>query len=247
MTMQKTVLIIGATSDMARATAKLYGDAGWNILLAARDTAAAEREATDIRVRTQTPVTAITLDILDQKAVEGFADTLPVLPDTVISFAGLLGTQSLAETDTAHATLVLRTNFEGPALVLEQFANRFAARGSGTIVGVSSVAGDRGRGSNYVYGAAKAGFTAYLSGLRNRMWSKGVHVVTVKPGFVRTRMTSGMALPPLITAMPDEIARAIFRAAEKGNGGTIYVRPVWRVVMGVIKAIPDTVFRRMKL
>jgi decaprenylphospho-beta-D-erythro-pentofuranosid-2-ulose 2-reductase len=245
--MAKTVLIIGATSDMARATAYVYGEAGWNIALAARDLDGAEREAADIRVRTQAPVTVFALDVLETAKVAGFVAALPAVPDTVISFAGLLGEQTEAETNPDHAVKVMRTNFEGPALVLEQLANRFAARGSGTIVGVSSVAGDRGRGSNYFYGAAKAGFTAYLSGLRNRMWSKGVRVVTVKPGFTRTRMTAGLALPPLITASPEEIAQAIFRAAEKGSGGTIYVRPVWRVIMGVIKAIPDPIFRRMKL
>lgn len=245
--MAKTVLMIGATSEMARATAKLYGEAGWNIVLAARDVTAAERDATDIRVRTQASVTVVALDVLDTGQVAALAGTLPALPDTAISFAGLLGEQARAEIDSAHATLVMRTNFEGPALLLEQFANRFAARGSGTIVGVSSVAGDRGRGSNYVYGAAKAGLTAYLSGLRNRLSGKGVRVITVKPGFVRTRMTAGMALPPVVTADPDEVARAILRADEKGSNGTIYVRPIWRFIMGVIKAIPDPIFRRMKL
>jgi hypothetical protein len=113
------------------------------------------------------------------------------------------------------------------------------------IVGISSVAGDRGRGSNYVYGAAKAGFTAFLSGLRNRLSPLGVRVVTVKPGFVRTRMTEGMKLPPVLTAEADEVGRAIFKA-ERG-GDVLYVRPVWRGVMAIIRAIPEPVFKRLKL
>jgi len=143
---------------------------------------------------------------------------------------------------------VLRTNFEGPALLLGLFAERFLARGSGTIVGVSSVAGDRGRGSNYLYGAAKAGFTAFLSGLRNRLAPKGLRVVTVKPGFVRTQMTAGMKLPPLLTAEPVEVGRAIFTTAEKKSGGdVIYVRPIWRPVMMVIGSIPERIFKRLRL
>jgi short-subunit dehydrogenase len=109
------------------------------------------------------------------------------------------------------------------------------------------VAGDRGRGSNYLYGAAKAGFTAFLSGLRNRLAPKGLRVVTVKPGFVRTRMTADMKLPPVLTAEPQEVGRAIFDAAEKGGGDVIYVRWIWRPVMMVIRSIPERFFKRLRL
>ena len=109
------------------------------------------------------------------------------------------------------------------------------------------MAGDRGRGSNYVYGSAKAGFTAFLSGLRNRLAPAGVRVVTVKPGFVRTRMTSGMKLPPLLTAEPSEVGNAIFAAAEEGRGDVIYVRGLWRIVMTVISLLPERLFKRLRL
>jgi short-subunit dehydrogenase len=122
-----------------------------------------------------------------------------------------------------------------------------AARGRGTIVGVSSVAGDRGRGSNYVYGAAKAGFTAFLSGLRNRFASAGVHVLTVKPGFVRTAMTDGMKLPKPITAEPQQVGDAVYRAAEIRRRNVIYVLPVWRLIMLIIVHIPELVFKKLKL
>ena len=111
---------------------------------------------------------------------------------------------------------------------------------------MSPVAGDRGRASNYCYGAAKAGFTTYLSGLRNRLAGKGVHVVAVKPGFVRTRMTQGMKLPPALTAEPDEVAATIVRA-EARRSNIVYVRPVWRLIMLVIRHIPETVFKRLSL
>ena len=242
----KTVLVLGGTSDIGRATAQRYAEGGWRVWLAARNPEGARRNADDIATRTGASVEVYPLDVLETERLPAFVDGLPGLPDTVISVVGELGDQARAESDIDHARVVLRTNFEGPALLLDLFAARFAARGSGTLVGVSSVAGDRGRASNYVYGAAKAGFTAYLSGLRNRLAAAGVRVVTVKPGFVRTRMTQGMKLPPLLTAEADEVGRAIFKAGET-RGDVVYVRPVWRGVMGVITLIPEAVFKRLRL
>jgi NAD(P)-dependent dehydrogenase (short-subunit alcohol dehydrogenase family) len=244
---RKTLLLVGATSDIGRATALRYAEAGWRVLLAARNGEAAQREADDIATRTGAEVGVHRLDILETQSFPAFADELPALPDTVACVVGELGEQARAQTDLDHATLLLRTNFEGPALLLGLFAERFLARGSGVLIGVSSVAGDRGRGSNYAYGAAKAGFTAFLSGLRNRLAPFGVKVLTVKPGFVRTRMTAGLKLPPLLTAEPEEVGRAVFHAAETGRADVIYVRPVWRMVMGVIGLIPEPVFKRLRL
>ena len=108
------------------------------------------------------------------------------------------------------------------------------------------MAGDRGRGSNYVYGSAKAGFTAFLSGLRNGLAATGIHVLTVKPGFVDTQMTAGMNLPKPLTAQPDEVARAVVRAHERRKD-VIYVKPVWRPIMLIIRSIPEFVFKKLKL
>lgn len=243
----RTLLVVGGTSDIGRATAQCYGQAGWRILLAARRADEAQRNADDIAVRTKAEVTVHPLDILEMDRFDAFVDGLPALPDTLVCVVGELGDQALGQTDPAHAQRLLRTNFEGPALLLGLFAERFVARGSGTIVGVSSVAGDRGRGSNYLYGSAKAGFTAFLSGLRNRLAPQGLRVVTVKPGFVRTQMTAGMALPPVLTADATEVGRAIFMAAEQGRGDVIYVRPLWRPVMMIIRAIPERIFKRLRL
>jgi NAD(P)-dependent dehydrogenase (short-subunit alcohol dehydrogenase family) len=247
MASSKTLLLVGGTSDIGRATALCYAQARWRVLLAARNEDEARRNAEDIAARAGAEVTTHRLDILESDRFESFLDGLPQLPDTVVCVVGELGDQARGQSDPTHATLLIRTNFEGPALFLGVLAERFLARGSGTIVGVSSVAGDRGRGSNYLYGAAKAGFTAFLSGLRNRLAPKGLRVVTVKPGFVRTQMTAGMKLPPLLTAEADEVGRAIFAAAEKGGGDVIYVRRLWRPVMMVIGSIPERVFKRLKL
>ena len=140
----------------------------------------------------------------------------------------------------------MQTNYIGPASLLAHLANRFAARGSGTLVGISSVAGERGRATNYIYGSAKAGFTAFLSGLRNRLAKQGVHVVTVLPGFVATQMTEGLDLPARLTAQPDEVARAIERAVDKRRN-IIYVRPIWWLIMAIIKTIPERIFKNLKL
>lgn len=247
MTASRTLLLIGGTSDIGRATALSYAQAGWRVLLAARRDDEAHRNADDIAARANTEVSVHRLDILETDCFESFIDGLPQLPDTVVCVVGELGDQARGQKDLAHATQVLRTNFEGPSLLLGVIAERFLARGSGTIVGISSVAGDRGRGSNYLYGAAKAGFTAFLSGLRNRLAASGLRVITVKPGFVRTQMTAGMKLPPVLTAEAEEVGRAIFTAAEKGGSDIIYVRRIWRPVMMIIGNIPERIFKRLRL
>jgi hypothetical protein len=244
----KTLLLIGATSDIGRASALQFAMAGWTILLAARNLEAAQRNADDISTRSGAAVSVHQLEVLDLENHRAFLDGLPALPDAVVCVVGELGEQTRAQSDPQHAAMVLRTNLEGPALLLGELAERFVARGSGTIVGVSSVAGDRGRGSNYVYGAAKAGFSAFLSGLRNRLAPQGLRVITVKPGFVRTRMTAGMKLPPLLTAEPDEVGKAILAAVQARSGrDVIYVRKLWRPVMLAITAIPEPLFKRLRL
>lgn len=243
----KTLLVIGGTSDIGRAVAEVHAADGWTVSLAARDLEGVQRNAQDIQTRHGTdPVAVHPIDILDTASFAPFIDALGELPERVVCVVGMLGDQSRAQEDPDHATAVIRTNFEGPALLLEMLAGRFAARRHGMIVAVSSVAGDRGRASNYVYGASKAGFSAYLSGLRNRLARSGVRVVTVKPGFVRTSMTAGMKLPNLITASPEAVAKRIL-ALHSGGGDVIYVLWVWRAIMGVIRALPEPIFKRLKL
>lgn len=244
--MKDPVLILGARSDIGRAIARAFAAHGHPVQLAARDSASLEADRVDMEVRHRVPVTLHDYDALDLDGLGAFLDGLPALPGVAVCAVGLMGTQGESERDAGAAARVIRSNFEGPAMALAELANRFEARGSGVLVGISSVAGERGRASNYVYGAAKAGFTAYLSGLRNRLAKKGVHVVTVLPGFVATRMTEGMDLPARLTARPEEVAEAVVRAVERKRD-VIYVRPVWRAVMGVIKSLPEPVFKRTKL
>jgi NAD(P)-dependent dehydrogenase (short-subunit alcohol dehydrogenase family) len=244
----KSVLVVGGSSDIGHATGLRYAQAGWQVALAARDVETARRNADDIKARSGSDVPVHALDVLATDKLADFVSSLPALPDTVISMIGELGDQPRAQTDLAHAAMIMRTNFEAPSLLLGLFANAFQTRGSGTIVGVSSVAGDRGRGSNYVYGAAKAGFSQFLSGLRNRMALMGnVRVVTVKPGFVRTRMTAHLKLPAPLTVTPERVAGDIFQAAEENGREVIYVARRFWLVMTIICLIPETVFKRLKL
>lgn len=241
-----TVLIIGARSDIGMALAHRYAAAGHRVQLAARRSAGLEADAADIALRHESSASVHEIDILEPGSFATLLDSLPVLPEVAICVAGLLGDQAAAQTDLEAARLTMRSNYEGPALLTGLIAERMEARGSGTIIGISSVAGERGRASNYVYGSAKAGYTAFLSGLRNRLSKSGVHVMTVLPGFVRTRMTADMDLPARLTAEPAAVAEAIFRAAERRRD-VIYVKPVWRLVMAVIRAIPEGIFKGTKL
>ncbi|HEX3500311.1 MAG TPA: SDR family oxidoreductase [Stellaceae bacterium] len=240
------VLIVGAGSDIGRAIAIAYAKARRPLVLTARQPERLERDAADLRLRYDAEVTTFGFDLLDTAAHRLLIEQLAPFPGTVICVAGLLGRQEEAAADPAQAELIMRTNYLAPSLFLGEIANRMAPRGSGTIIGISSVAGDRGRATNYLYGSAKAGFTAFLSGLRNRLATSGVHVVTIKPGFVNTRMTQGMKLPPLLTAQPDEVGRAVLQA-ETAQRDIVYVRTIWWPIMMIICLLPERLFKRMRL
>ena len=177
---------------------------------------------------------------------QAFFEDLPETPGTVIMVVGLLGDHDRSVVDVAAAALVMESNYNGPSRFLLAAAVAMAGKAGATIIGISSVAGDRGRGSNFVYGSAKAGFTAFLSGLRNRLATSGMHVLTVKPGFVDTRMTAGMDLPKVLTAQPTTVADAVIRGHLK-RSNVIYVKPVWRIIMLIITSVPEFFFKKMKL
>lgn len=240
------ILILGARSDIGKAVAHKFAALGHPVQLAARNVDSLAAEKTDMELRHNVPVTLHEFDALALDTHEAFISALPELPRVAVCAVGLMGQQDENERDIEAAARIMRSNYEGPASILASLANRFEKRGSGALVGISSVAGDRGRATNYVYGSAKAGFTAFLSGLRNRLAKQGVHVVTVLPGFVATQMTEGMDLPSKLTAEPSEVADAIARAVERKKD-VIYVRPVWRLIMLIIRNIPERIFKGMKI
>lgn len=240
------VLIIGAKSDTAKALAREYASHGYGLYLAARNSKDLEDFVSDLDIRYQATARCIDLDILDFASHASFYEALEIKPTGVVTTVGYLGDQISAQSYFGETERILNTNYTGVVSLLNIIANDFEQRGSGFIVGLSSVAGDRGRKTNYIYGSAKAGLTAYLSGLRNRLAKTDVHVMTVKPGFMYTRMTEGMDLPPALTAQPEDAAKQIYKAQQK-NKNIIYVKWMWRWIMLIIQHIPEFIFKKMSL
>lgn len=244
--MSKTILILGANSDIARAIAHQYAQEGNRLLLAARNSKRLEADVSDLSIRYNGEAEILEFDALAYAQHQAFYNQLSSKPDIVFCVFGYLGKQEDAQMDWPQAKEIMETNYLGAASILHHVANEMESRGEGCIVGISSVAGDRGRASNYLYGSSKAGFTAYLSGLRNRLSKKGVHVLTVKPGFVKTAMTEEMDLPPLLTAMPETVAKDIIKAVRKRKN-TLYTKWMWRYIMMIIRHIPEFIFKKMSL
>ena len=240
------ILIIGAKSDIAKAIAREYAKHGYDLYLAARNSDELKEFADDISVRTQRMVKLVELDILEYKSHKNFYRNLEDKPLGVISAIGYLGEQEKAQADFTEAQQIMDTNYTGVVSLFNIIADDFEKRKNGFIVGISSVAGDRGRKSNYIYGSAKAALSTYLSGLRHRLYDARVHVLTVKPGFVATKMTKGMDLPEKLTAQPEVVAEDIYKAQKKGKN-TLYTKWIWKWVMLIIKNIPEHVFKKTSL
>ena len=241
------VLILGAGSDIAFALARKFAGANHaHIILASRNMPLLEDRAKDLAIRYGVAAEAVPFDAVDYGSHAGFYHRLDCKPDVVAVAFGHMVEQENAQARFDEIRRTVETNLLGAMSILEIVAADFEDRGHGTIIGVSSVAGERGRKKNYIYGAAKAGFTAFLSGLRNRLCSRGVRVMTVLPGFVRTKMTDTMDLPAPLTAEPEEAAADIHRAFEKKRD-IVYTKPLWRWIMLVIRHIPESLFKRLNL
>ncbi|MFA0963185.1 SDR family oxidoreductase [Roseivirga sp. BDSF3-8] len=243
------VLILGATSDMAVAIAKKFASEGYSLILAARSLTKLEPLQKDMAIRfPDVGVESLAFDALDFASHQPFVDQLVQggLPEVSVCVFGYLGDQEKAQQDWNEAMQIIGTNYTGAASVMDRLAEAYEKKGSGCLIGISSVAGERGRQSNYFYGSAKAAFSAYLSGLRNRMAKKNVHVVTVKPGFVNTKMIEGMDTPKPLTAQPEEVAKTVYSAYKKEKN-IVYTKSVWRPLMYAIKSIPESMFKKLKL
>lgn len=244
----KRIVIFGATSAIAQETARLWAARGDAFYLVGRDATRLESVAADLRVRGAASVQVEAQDLSRTDAhealVERAAEALEGIDVALVAY-GSLGDQALSEQDFSHAERELQTNFLSAASLLGHLGNRLEAQRTGTLAVISSVAGDRGRASNYVYGAAKAGLTAYASGLRNRLQRSGVAVVTIKPGFVDTPMTAHVPKGPLFVS-PEVVAKGIVRAVDRRRD-VVYLPWFWRPIMWVIRTIPERVFKRLSL
>ncbi|MDE0588714.1 SDR family oxidoreductase [Halocynthiibacter sp. C4] len=245
--MNETWIILGATSAMARAYARKVSETGAAVILAGRNTKELAALATDCEIRGARFANAAKLDVRDENTFGAIIKDAIKEEGTinVACFVGSMPDQSAIDDDPSLIDGVVIDSFTGPAKFLQTIAPELEARDGGTVVGVGSVAGDRGRVGNYVYGAAKAGFHTYLSGLRNRLTRSGGHVVTVKPGFVDTAMTWGIE-GMFLVAKPEDIADAIHKAVKKKRN-TIYTPFFWRYIMLIIRSIPEPIFKKMSI
>jgi decaprenylphospho-beta-D-erythro-pentofuranosid-2-ulose 2-reductase len=241
------VAFVGATKGIGRALARAMAARGDALFLLGRHAEDLERSARDLEVRgTGGPVGLATCDLADPRtfpaALEA-AETALGGFDTVVITAGLFAAQETLESDAAFTEALLHVNFTGTILFCEAARKRLLARGGGTLCVVSSVAGERARKPVVIYGASKAGLSAYLEGLDHKFRAAGLRTVCVKPGFVRTSMTEGLKPPPFASD-PEPVAKTILAAIDRGTP-VVYAPAIWAVVMLVIRSLPRAVMRRI--
>lgn len=244
----KRVVIFGATSAIARATARLLAARGDRLFLVARDATKLEATAQDLRVRGAAAVDVAVADLDDfarHEVLLNEAQRALGKLDVVLIAHGTLPDQGALERSFEATERELHTNFLSVVSLLTPLANRLEAQGEGTIAVISSVAGDRGRASNYVYGTAKGAVSLFLQGLRNRLHKSGVRVITIKPGFVDTPMTAEVKKNALF-ASPEAVAKGIVSALDRGRD-VVYLPAFWNLIMLIIRAIPEPLFKRLKL
>ncbi len=245
----RNILIIGATSAIAEATARRFAATGARFYLVGRNTERLTAIARDLEIRTGQPAAheSLNLDQIDQHPalLERVSQTFGGIDIALIAH-GTLPDQNACQQSVEKTLAAIHTNALSVISLATLLANDFETRGRGTLIAISSVAGDRGRQSNYVYGAAKGMVSLFLQGLRNRLSSQGVQVITVKPGFVDTPMTAAFEKKGLLWAQPDQIAQGIVAAVERGRN-EIYLPGFWRWIMLIIQHIPEGIFKRLKL
>lgn len=242
----KTVLILGGNSDVGKSLAREFGKFGSNLILTYRSNGQLDTFKSDLQIRYDANCTLCYFDVLDFNSHSNFYEELDPKPDIVISCIGYLNDQKIAEINFIECLKSIQSNYTGIVSILNIVADDFEKRGKGVIVGISSVAGDRGRQSNYIYGSAKAAFTTYLNGLRNRLYKSNVHVITVKPGFIKTKMTRSLDLPRVLTSTPDEVSAFIIKGIVKSKN-ILYVKWFWKYIMGFILRIPESTFKKLNL
>lgn len=243
------VVIFGATSAIAQAVARLYAPAGAKFFLVARNPERLAVVATDLGARGAAQVDTAAADLADLSAhahLIARAKSALGTFDRILIAHGTLGNQAAGQANIETMTREINLNFLSAASLAAHAANVLEMQKSGSIAVIGSVAGDRGRQSNYIYGSAKAGLGAFVEGLRHRMWRHGVNVSLVKPGFVDTPMTAGLAKGGPLWASPEKVARDIKAAMERGVA-VRYTPWFWRWIMLIIRSVPDAIFRRTRL
>ena len=239
----REVVVIGATSAVAPAAIRLWAARGAALVLVGRNQDALDRVAADARVRGAASVSTHAGDLADLVFIESLCAT--TTPAVALVAHGSLTDSAHAETSAEYLDYELTLNFVSAAQWAQRLALACERAGGGTVVAISSVAGDRGRGSNHAYGAAKAGLTAFCSGLRARMATRGVHVVTVKPGFIDSPMTAHITKKGALWATPEAIAEGVLKAIDRQRD-VVYLPGFWALIMLIIKHVPERIFKRLK-
>jgi short-subunit dehydrogenase len=244
----RKILVLGATSGIAEATCRIWASQGASLFLVARNADKLGAVAADLRARGAGFVDTAVADLDDTEhhpaLLSHAVNSLQGL-DVAYLAHGVLGDQQRAEQDFNTAAHILHTNLTAPVSMVTWLANYFVQRRSGVIAVISSVAGDRGRKSNYVYGSSKAGLSAFLAGLRNRIDREGVTVLTIKPGPTKTAMTAGMKGSEKFADV-NAVAKSIVAAIDKRQDN-LYVPFQWQPIMFVIRHIPERVFKKLNL
>jgi decaprenylphospho-beta-D-erythro-pentofuranosid-2-ulose 2-reductase len=245
----KNILIIGATSAIADKCAQLWAEEKANFFLVARNAEKLQQVADDLTARGAASINSYILDMnqIDQHPamLETSYKTLGKI-DIVLIAHGTLTDQKAAEQSVPLTLQEFSTNCLSIIALLTLLANHMESQQQGTIAVISSVAGERGRAPMYIYGSAKAAISSFCSGLRARLLKSKVHVLTIKPGFVDTPMTKGLALPKMLVATPDKVAKDIV-CAIKHKKNILYTPGFWMIIMLIIKLIPESIFKKMKL
>ena len=241
------MIVLGSTSEVAQAfveKALQEGEKFEKIYLLTSSKEATERFAKHIDVKFLQQSEVIEIDLTKEI---NYAILDKIQSNVLFCATGYLGEGTEeALYDNKNTERIIEINYSKLVPLINFFAQKFESKRAGTIIGLSSVAGERGRQSNFIYGSAKAAFTAYLSGLRNYLFDKKVHVMTVKPGFMDTKMTEGLPLNPALTATPKQAADCIYSGYKKQKN-SIYVLPIWSVIMFIIRNIPEFIFKKLKL
>ena len=245
----QSVLVLGAGSDIAQATVrKLVGHRARTVLLAARDPESLAPFAAELRGLGATDVRAVAFDAHDTEKHAVFVDEVFASAgdiDLAIFAFGVLGDPERAERDVAAALDIAQVNYLGSVSTAVPISQRMLDQGHGTIVALSTVAAERVRRANFVYGSSKAGMDSFFNGLGDSLVGTGVHVMVVRPGFVHTKMTAGMKPPPLSTTA-DAVADAIVRGLQRGSE-TVWVPPTLRYLMSVLRHVPRPIFRKLPI
>ena len=241
-----SVLILGGKSQLSKSIARKFSDKGFSLILAGRNISSLTDFSKEIELKNNINCSLQEFDILNRNDHDNFFKNIEYVPDIVICVIGLMQKKN-SELDLENEIdLVVKTNYLMPVIFIEKIINKLKnSKSEKTIIGVSSVAGERGRASNYIYGSSKSGFTEYLSGLRQKLSKTNINIITIKPGYIRTKMTEDISGPDFLFSSTENVARLIYQSYVKKK--LIVYTGIWKYIMIIIRAIPEKIFRKLNL